>query len=744
MKNTLLLRVYFHDARYHGAEDWPPAPARLFQALLSGSARGLELPQDCEAALEWLENLPAPIIIAPHHRRGQKFTNFVPNNDLDRFGGNPKNVNKIKTPKIIQPILLNTLSPVMFLWDFDDTPQSQNHAQKICDMSLQLYQLGQGIDMAWAQGEWITAQQKAHCLSSHPGVTYHPSRRGTAKNTLSLAQPMKGSLQILKVRHRGMRRRLSSIDQQKTQKKAFTQPPKPLFRPVLYNAKETYFLFEIRQSSSHSHDPFAGWPATQAAQLTTLIRNGVVKKLTKALPEKTHEIQRLIGGQGAMQADKSLRVKIIPLPSIGHPHADGMIRRILVQIPPNCPLRTDDLSWSFSGLKCTESKSHYGEQYLLKTTDKGMLRHYGFDSHEKGYRTWRTVTPVVLPQIKKKLLKGSNGPDHLSKKNSGSYRINRESLAQQATKEALRHLGITAPVQSIRTQREPFGHGRITADQYAHGTRFHARSLHHLEITFAKPVTDVFVLGNGRYVGLGLMAPYKEDFHDVLAFRISDQTKIAVRDRAAFLHAARRALMSLASDNRNKVDKLFSGHDRSAPARSGQHQHIFLTADNADGYVDRLIVSAPWACDRKAERPSQGELIHFDQVVRKLSHLLAGKLGIVKLGPAFPLCEKDPVIGPACRWKTHTFYHATRYAKRNQDLKTVVTQDIITECQRRGIAQPEVDVLQVSAGPRGGNLVARIGLQFKVIVQGPLILGRDSHRGGGLFVVDTQEGTMDE
>jgi CRISPR-associated protein Csb1 len=38
MPGVLLIAVHFHDGRYHGAGDWPPAPARLFQALVAGAA----------------------------------------------------------------------------------------------------------------------------------------------------------------------------------------------------------------------------------------------------------------------------------------------------------------------------------------------------------------------------------------------------------------------------------------------------------------------------------------------------------------------------------------------------------------------------------------------------------------------------------------------------------------------------------------------------------------------------------
>ena len=40
MPRTLRLSVHFHDGRYHGTGPWPPAPARLFQALVAAAAVG--------------------------------------------------------------------------------------------------------------------------------------------------------------------------------------------------------------------------------------------------------------------------------------------------------------------------------------------------------------------------------------------------------------------------------------------------------------------------------------------------------------------------------------------------------------------------------------------------------------------------------------------------------------------------------------------------------------------------------
>src|ERR1700730_2833365 len=87
----VVIGVRFHQGRYHGrpqgGADWPPSPARLFQGLVAGAARGETLAEEDKSAFEWLESLNPPAIAASSMRAGQGFRNFVPNNDLDAVGG---------------------------------------------------------------------------------------------------------------------------------------------------------------------------------------------------------------------------------------------------------------------------------------------------------------------------------------------------------------------------------------------------------------------------------------------------------------------------------------------------------------------------------------------------------------------------------------------------------------------------------------------------------------------------------
>src|SRR5579872_5552442 len=175
---SLLISIRFHDGRYHGSGEWPPSPARLFQALIAGAGRGESLPDAVARALRWLEGLGAPTVGAPSAYAGRSFKTFVPNNDLDAVGGDPARVGEIRTAKIVLPHIFDPETPLLYLWTFDQAADGEPHARIICEIADQLYQLGRGVDMAWAQGEICDESEADERLRQYVGVLYRPAKGG--------------------------------------------------------------------------------------------------------------------------------------------------------------------------------------------------------------------------------------------------------------------------------------------------------------------------------------------------------------------------------------------------------------------------------------------------------------------------------------------------------------------------------------------------------------------------------------
>ena len=730
----LLISVRFHDGRYHGRLDWPPSPARLFQALVAGAAQGEMLTEEDKRAFIWLEALEPPEIAAPPMRAGQGFKNFVPNNDLDAVGGDPLRVSEIRAPKFIRPILFDAETPLLYAWTFEEASEAQANARRICAIAERLYQLGRGVDMAWAWGEVLPPEEAGSRTLPDSRVLHRPSN---GLGGATLAVPFTGSLESLVLRHKKMRMRFEASSNSKPSRKepdqVFAQPPQPRFRQVVYDSPPKRLLFDLLGEKP--------WRLDRIVELTERVREGAAQRLKEKLPEKADMIHgTIVGRRNADDSDKVARVRITPLPSIGHRHVDHAIRRVLIEIPANCPIRADDVEWAFSGLLIVSNEGEILCE-LARAAELGMLEHYGLEDEPTAV-VWRSVTPAALPQ--RVARRRINSARQRTGAKPGAERANEESKAVLAVVQALRHAGVSARPQTVRVQREPFDLKGARAEAFARGTRFAKEQLWHVEIAFAAPVSGPLILGDGRYLGLGLMEPLKDAWRDVIVFSLPRDGRVAAADRAELLRAVRRALMALSRDKKGEVSALFSGHEADGgPAVSGSHRHVFLAGADLDhdGRIDQLVVAAPWICDRSA-RPGRGDRVAFDRVASSLQVVRAGRLGVIRLDPPRAPSTGDALIGPSRLWASETPYCPTRHSDRREDLAEAIERDVIAECARRRLPQPEVEMLQVVGGPNGGNLSARARLRFSVAIEGPILLGRDSHAGGGLFAA--MSGSMTE
>lgn len=505
MTQVLLITVRFHEGRYHGVGDEPPSPARLFQALVAGIGQSGPLGSVESEPLEWLERLQAPVIASPAMTDGQAVKNFVPNNDFDAVGGDARRIGSIRTPKISKPKLFNQEIPILYAWSLDDNVEANRFAGLICEYADKLYQLGRGVDQAWACGEVIEPEQLDARLIDYRGIVFRPTNGGNGR---ILACPQQGSLDSLKTRFNAMSQRFSTEGPLNSAKQRFSQAPKPRFKQIAYESPALTRVYELRARSNETE--FVVWPMTQISKLVVMLRDGAVTRLKAALPESEDSIEKSLVGRkanGDHDAPKSARVRILPLPSIGHFHVDHAIRRVLVEIPTGCLIRADDVHWAFSGLELSDPVTNETLDILVTpTSDEAMLRHYGvgIDNSIK----WRSVTPVALPELASRR---RIEPLRLASEfKGGAERTAEQTRAAASVVQALRHAEVRAQVATIRLQREPFEAKGERVETFAPGTRFAKERLWHVEILFAEPISGPLVIGDGRYFGLGLMAPVQE------------------------------------------------------------------------------------------------------------------------------------------------------------------------------------------------------------------------------------------
>lgn len=719
LHTRLVLQVFLHDGRYHGVPDWPPSPARVFQALVAGAARGAELEPQARGLLSWLEGLEAPQLAAPRATRGQAVKLFVPNNDLDAKGGDPAQVADIRAGKQVQPWIFDAHAPVVYVWTFAEAPESLEARWR--GLAEGLYQLGRGVDAAYARGHTCTAVEAEALLAAHPGVV-HAASSGAA--TLELDAPMPGSLESLERRFASPRFAVEREGRKTV--KVFSQPPKPRFLRVAYDTPAARRLFELHPADDL--DRLAALPATLAVRLVEAIRDGAQARLEAAVPGLHDDLERGLVGRKTDRGpavQPAHRVRIVPLPSIGHKHADQCVRRVLVEVPADSVLNPADLFWAFAGLDIPETQA-WPDLTLVEAPSTDPWRHYGVEPRGAPPQRWRTVTPAALPpEAGRRRIDPARRQEE---RKGGPERSEEEHRAVQAVQQALRHAGVRDVARIVAVQREPFeAHGH-RAEHFAVKPRFAKERLWHVEVELREGARGPLVIGDGRFLGLGVLAP-RQRAAGPLVFAIRDGLSPSA-DPEAVARAFRRAMLSRVQDalgRRRTLPDWLTGHTHDGGPAHHDHGHVAVAVDLERR---RILVFTPAALLRTREDLRRLDLL--DRSLRGLCELRAGPAGLLELEVAASEPPQDPLLMPARTWVSATAYRVNKH-RRAGGAAEAIAADIRAECHRWNLPDPEVEVLESHAQP-GVGLAGRACLRFARAVEGPVILGRTLHLGGGLFV----------
>lgn len=730
MTRYLTIHVRAHEGRYHGYGDELPSPFRLFQALVAGAGISGPLDQETKEALAWLEGLPdAPIVASPHMSRGQAVTVFMPNNDLDKFDGDVRNIARTRSAqKVWRPRHFDASVPWIYAWPFANVDEGDGHAKAICALADKLHQLGRGVDMAWAWGDLLDEAALEALMADYNGVV----RRPGVGDGLQLACPTDGSLRSLVRRHGSARFQREKSNERVSglhPEAVFVQQPKPSYRQVSYESPPAHHVFELRSPTDSERR--VAWPLEGASSLVVLVREAARARLSTAMPSRTVEIDQYLVGRardGSKAVPAGRRVRIIVLPSIGMHYADHAIRRVLIEVPASCPLRSEDVRWAFSGAELFDPQTGEAKDVLLSpSNDNDMLRHYGVGARA---RVFRCVTPVVIPEegkrrrieLTRKLIGAKNGLE----------RVLEGSRARAAVVQALRHAGVSAPAESIRLQREPFDGSGSRVEPFAEGTRFEKERLWHVEIAFGESIEGPLLLGDGRFLGLGLMAPARDVVPGAYAFAITDGL-VGQPEPLAVTRALRRAAMARVQANLGTGERLapfFSGHgEDGAPVRRSRYSHLSFAFEPD---LRRLLILAPHIVERRA--PTSQEVDHLrtlDAALKGFCELRAGHAGRLSLSRAVTGEGDGALLGRSRVWKTITPYVVTRHGKGSAATE-VLAADIGAECRRLGLPEPRVEASNVRGVSRVG-LTANVTLFFERRVSGPFLFGRTRYLGGGLF-----------
>jgi CRISPR-associated protein Csb2 len=222
------------------------------------------------------------------------------------------------------------------------------------------------------------------------------------------------------------------------------------------------------------------------------------------------------GKRDDASSDDHKQFSYVPLPSIGHEHADAMIRNIMVVAPLGMDRELNYLAERLNGeaLKpegdaadCeTDSKPQISQRVELQKfkppSGKFIAERYLGMS-----KVWQTVTPVILDGHSKK--SKTDKPDAVARE------------TEKLICKALQRAGIETPCE-FTWQSIPFLKNCLSAHKYDRDGRHtgyhrpsHLKDLTavHVELRFNDRVPGPIAIGAGRHCGLGVFAALNREFH---------------------------------------------------------------------------------------------------------------------------------------------------------------------------------------------------------------------------------------
>jgi CRISPR-associated protein Csb2 len=205
------------------------------------------------------------------------------------------------------------------------------------------------------------------------------------------------------------------------------------------------------------------------------------------------------------------------------------------------------------------------------------------------------------------------------------------------------------------------------------------------------------------------------------------------------VRALRRAVMARVQKEMRSGETLpvfFSGHAADgAPARENGHRHLAFAFDPPR---NRLMIVAPHILERREASKSEREHLRvLEGALEGFHELRAGPAGRLALVPCRIEMQGDPLFARSCKWESLTSYCVTRHVKLSH-AAAAFEADLLAECLRSGLPRPRV-LVSKTFGRRGSGLFGLAELEFHAAVEGPVLLGRDRHFGGGLFAAVEQE-----
>ena len=510
----------FHGRRDAEEPEWPPSPMRVFQALINAASLrvlGRPLAPELRTALHALEVL-RPEIIAPRATISTVgYRAYVPHNQFDLVfaalhrGMDPstepfrKLNGSVRVEKDYRPMRIESSGDdppaIHYLYPLKATTlDPADLLRVICPSVRAITHVGWGIDQVVADATLIDRPS-----SQLKGERWLPSARSGRR----LRVHRDGSLAALSNRYGKFLNRLRSdwtpvppLTHDDVDQVRYRRDTDPLPRP--------HAVFKLVDEN----DDAWRYPHAKLVHIAGMARHVAIQTMTRNPPpwiEDAEEwVNRVVRGKRDESAGgEHKQFSYIPLPSIGHAHADALIRNVMIVAPLGLEREFHHVTELLDGqvlepkgeaLKCeADSKPSVSQRIELQkfTPPRGKFIDVCYLGTS---REWHTVTPVIL-----------DGHNRKSKNEKPEIVAER---TVELINAALQRGAIETPCK-FTWQAVPFLRNCLSAHKYDRDGRHtgyhrpaHLQSMTavHLRLAFDQPVAGPITLGAGRHCGLGLFA----------------------------------------------------------------------------------------------------------------------------------------------------------------------------------------------------------------------------------------------
>lgn len=535
------------------AVEWPPHPARLFSALVATWADGAPDSADGEAeidALRWLEQQPAPDILASEHRAERTAVKvYVPVNDVSVVSGpdrekldeahaaladlsDPRALAKARKTieKLEQKLLDDTAKAIAAPTKTNKSDAAKGSAVLPAGRTRQERAFPSATpELPTFAFVWPEVEVPPLVTAPLTRLLQRLVRVGHSSTLVRGALASSDEVTDLAARTRryvpdedngSLVIRWVGIGQTEQLQQAFDQHQET--EPRVLPAR--FFRYADGEKSKSAPIPCSTFDdeliifaRIAGPRLPIISTAGLSRQLRRALmahaEEPIHEM--LSGHRDDGSASESPHLMVLPLPVVSGPHPDGALIGFGLALPRECD--ADARRAVMHAIRRFE-KAHFeaGDDdggtpvVALDLGSSGVLHlqrvEWGEDRRAtlrprnwtRASTEWASVTPVALDK----------NPGDLQHADAGK----RAAAFDEATAtviEAVRRIGLPAPTEVhvlrscvVAGTAKPLAYPRFPIDQARP-----QRVLVHIRLVFAEPVRGPIVIGAGRYQGMGLCLP---------------------------------------------------------------------------------------------------------------------------------------------------------------------------------------------------------------------------------------------